>query len=461
MANMSRRGWLLFGIMSLIWGIPYLLIRVALRELAPPTLVFARTFPAAVLLIPLAVHRGDLRRALARWQWVVAFAVVEMAIPWLFLSRAEQRLSSSASGLLIAAVPLLAALIYRLSPHTDRLTGRRLMGLVIGFAGVAVVVGVNVGHADVLAVLEVGVVALGYTLGPLIVSRRLDGLPSLGVVAVAVGLTAMGYAPVALTHLPAHHHLGGEEWASVAGLSIVCTALAFVLFFALISEVGPSRSTVITYVNPAVAVLLGVTVLGEPFTAGIAAGFPLIILGSVLATGTQTAMHRWHRLRCPTRRTPEEDGGMPKTPAEKLGIKPGNTLSVLNAPNGEVAVVGPLPDRVTVAPPGSTSVSAADVVVLFAADSTQLHRDAPAVLTSVPDSTRVWIAYQKGGASDLSRDTLMPAFTSLGWHGVSLAALDDRWSAARFRRMDQIGRNRAGAEPIGAGAVARCSPPVR
>jgi drug/metabolite transporter (DMT)-like permease len=255
---------------------------VALRDLSPPTLVFARTLPAAALLLPLALRRGYLRALLPRWRWILAFAVVEMAVPWLLLSRGEQKLPSSTAGLLVASVPLLAALVYRMSPHTVRLGGRQLLGLLVGFAGVAVLVGVDVGRANLSAMAEVGVVALGYALGPLIVSRKLHDLPSLGVVSVAIGLTAVGYAPFALTRLP--HHVSGEVWLSIVGLTLICTALAFWLFFALIAEVGPARSTVITYVNPAVAVLLGVTVLGEPFTTGIAIGFPLILAGSVLAT---------------------------------------------------------------------------------------------------------------------------------------------------------------------------------
>jgi drug/metabolite transporter (DMT)-like permease len=280
---MSRRGWLLFVAMSLIWGIPYLLIRVSIRELSPPTLVFARTFPAAVLLLPLAIYRGQLRSLLPRWRWIVLFAIVEMGIPWLLLTRAEQHLTSSTAGLLVASVPLIAAVVYRLSPHTDRLDRRRLCGLVIGFAGVATLVGFDVGNSNVLALCEIGVVALGYALGPLIVSRKLTDLPSLGVVSVAIALTALVYAPFALTRIP--HHVSLEVGASVLGLALICTALAFLLFFKLIAEVGPARSTVITYINPAVAILLGVTVLGEPFTTGIAIGFPLILAGSVLATG--------------------------------------------------------------------------------------------------------------------------------------------------------------------------------
>jgi len=287
----TRRGWLLFAGMCLIWGIPYLLIRVAIRDLSPPTLVFARTFPAALLLLPFARAGGQLRSLLHHFHWIVAFAIVELAIPWLLLTRAEQHLTSSTAGLLIASVPLIAAVVYRFSPETDRLTGWHLVGLAIGFAGVTVLVGVDIGRSDMLAFVEMGVVALGYSLGPLIISRQLADLPSLGVISLAMGITALLYAPFALTRIP--HHVTAEVGWSVLTLSVICTALAFVTFFALIAEIGPARSTVITYVNPAVAILLGVTLLGEPFTVGIAVGFPLILTGSVLATTGGAKLGAW------------------------------------------------------------------------------------------------------------------------------------------------------------------------
>jgi drug/metabolite transporter (DMT)-like permease len=279
---LSRKGWLLFAALCIIWGIPYLLIRVAVREISPATLVFLRTAPAALLLLPFALRRGQLRPLLGRWRWVLAYTVAELAVPWLLLARAEQHLSSSLSGLLVAAVPLLGAVLYRFSSAHDPLGPRRLLGLMVGFAGVAALVGIDVGHVDLAALAEMGVVVLGYTLGPFIISRRLADLPNLGVICASLVVTAVGYAPVALTHLPAS--VSWDVAASVAGLALVCTTLAFVLFFALILEVGPARSTVITYVNPAVAILLGVTVLGEPFTVGMAIGFPLVLAGMVLAT---------------------------------------------------------------------------------------------------------------------------------------------------------------------------------
>lgn len=296
---MSRKGWLLFVSLCIIWGIPYLLIRVAVRELSPPALVFFRVLPAALLLTPLALRRGELLPAFRRWRWVLLYTVVELAVPWFLLAHAEQRLSSSMAGLLIAAVPLVGAVLYRAAGSHDPLDARRLIGLFVGFAGVAALVGFDAGGGDPLAIFEVLLVACCYATGPLVISRRLQDIPSLGVVAASLVITTVVYAAPALLDLPAS--VSGETVGAVAGLSFVCTALAFIIFFALILEVGPSRSTVITYINPLVAVLLGVLLLSEPFTVGIAIGLPLIILGSVLGTA-------------PARRATPESASPPATP---------------------------------------------------------------------------------------------------------------------------------------------------
>lgn len=279
---MSRKGWLLFIALCVVWGIPYLLIRVAVRELPPPALIFLRTAPAALLLAPLVLHRRELRPLLARWRWVVIYTVVEIAVPWLLLAHAELRISSSLAGLFVGSVPLIAAVLYRAVGAGEHFDARRLTGLFIGFAGVAALVGIDMTGADPLAIAEMLVVAVCYASGPFIISRRLAGLPSLGVVTASLALTAVGYAPAGLLSMPTS--VSAQTVGAVAGLTLVCTVLAFLLFFALIREVGPSRSTVITYVNPLVAVLLGVVILGEPLTLGIAVGMPLILLGSVLGT---------------------------------------------------------------------------------------------------------------------------------------------------------------------------------
>lgn len=284
---MTRRGWILFLALCVIWGIPYLLIKVAVRDLSPASLVFLRTAIGAALLLPVAAARGQLRVLLPRWRWIIAYTAVEIAIPWLLLSDAERRLSSSLSGLLIAAVPVIGAGIAWLI-RGERLDTRRLSGLFVGLAGVVALLGFDVGSGNLRAVGEMGLVALGYAMGPLIVSRRLQDMPGLGVVAASLTLCAVGYAPLGIPLLP-HQMPGPVIVGSVVVLGVVCTAAAFLLFFALIGEVGPIRATVITYVNPAVAVALGVGLLSEPFTLGTALGFALILIGSFLATQRQTA----------------------------------------------------------------------------------------------------------------------------------------------------------------------------
>lgn len=285
---MSRRGWLLFAAMCIIWGIPYLLIKVAVDELAPATLVLARTALGAALLLPVAVRRGQFRPLLPRWRPLLAYTLVEICVPWLLLGFAEQRLSSSLTGLLVAAVPLVGALLARYGGDGEHLGSRRILGLACGLAGVGALVGFEVGAGDARAIAAVAVVAVGYAAGPLILARRLADLPALGVVAMSLTLSGVLYLPPGVASAP-DHWPSAAVLAAVVVLAVVCTAAAFLLFFALIAEVGPARSVVITYVNPAVAVLLGVAVLGERFTAATGVGFALILAGSVLATSRPAA----------------------------------------------------------------------------------------------------------------------------------------------------------------------------
>jgi len=288
---MTRRGWLLFAAMCVIWGIPYLLIRVAVRDVDPATLVFLRTGIGGLLLLPLALRVGGFRAVARRWRPLLAFSVIEVAGPWVMLGDAERHLSSSLSGLLVAAVPLLGLVVARLTGTGDGDAGVvRMIGLLVGLAGVVTLLGLDVGGIHGPALAEMGVVVLGYSIAPTIMARWLADLPSLPVVCTALLLVAVGYLPYAAWHLPTSLH-AKPAW-SVVVLAAVCTALAFLVFFSLVAEVGASRATVFTYVNPAVALVLGVLLLDEPFTAGIAVGFPLILVGSVLATrrGTGQSM---------------------------------------------------------------------------------------------------------------------------------------------------------------------------
>jgi len=269
--------------MGLIWGIPYLFIKIAVAELTPASLVLLRTAIGAGLLLPVAFARKDLGPLLPHWKWIVAYTFVEVAAPWFFLSDAERRISSSLSGLLIALVPSIGAILAWATGTDDRLDLRRVVGLGLGFLGVAALVGLDVGAGDIGAVGEVALVALGYAVGALIIARKLQGLPLFGVVASSLALTMVVYAPVGVAQLP-RSMPSPEVIAAVAMLGVICTALAFLVFFPLVAEVGAARATVITYVNPAVALALGVVFLKEPLTVGIVLGFVLIVLGSVLAT---------------------------------------------------------------------------------------------------------------------------------------------------------------------------------
>jgi len=279
---LSRRGWLLFLAMGVIWGIPYLFIKVAVEHLTPASLVFLRTTVAALLLMPIAAWRGELRPLLPYWRPLLVYTAVELAIPWLFLARAEQRLSSSLTGLLLAAIPLVGALLGWFT-KIDRLDWRRTLGLAIGIAGVAALVGLDLGRDDTVAVLQMAIVAVGYAVGPWVLARYLGGAPALGVVAASLAITTVVYIPPAVVELP-RAWPPAEAVIAVLVLAVVCTAVAFLVFFRLIDEVGPVRATVITYLNPAVAIALGVIFLGEPFTVGLVVGFVLVLLGSALAT---------------------------------------------------------------------------------------------------------------------------------------------------------------------------------
>jgi drug/metabolite transporter (DMT)-like permease len=280
---MTRRGWILFVTMGLIWGVPYLLIKVAVADLSPASLVFVRTGIGALVLLPVAAARGSIAPLRPYWRWILLYTVVEVAVPWLLLSDAERHISSSLAGLLIAAVPFIGALLALLTGGEDRLDRRRTAGLLVGFLGVATLVGFDVSGGSLGAIGEIAVVTVGYALGPMIISRRLVAVPAVGVVAASLVLTCVAYAPVGVLQLP-QHMPSLQVVLAVAALGVVCTAVAFLLFFELIAEVGPVRATVITYVNPAVALALGVAILHEPFTVAAAAGFVLILLGSFLAT---------------------------------------------------------------------------------------------------------------------------------------------------------------------------------
>jgi drug/metabolite transporter (DMT)-like permease len=267
--------------MCVLWGMPYLLIKIAVEELSPAQLVLLRTGLAALVLVPYALVRGQLVPALRAWKPLLAFTALELTVPWLLLADAERDLPSSLTGLLVAAVPLVAAFAARASGDADRLDRTRLLGLAVGFAGVAALVGLDVEGGALRAVALVAVVVVCYAVAPLVADRWLSGVPSTGVTAAALGITALVYLPVGAPGLAVP---SARVLTAVLLLTVACTVVALLAFFALIAEAGPQRALVITFVNPAVALLLGIVVLGEPLTLGALVGFPLVLLGCVLAT---------------------------------------------------------------------------------------------------------------------------------------------------------------------------------
>jgi len=271
--------------MSLIWGLPYLLISISVESLAPATVVAGRTGIAALLLLPLAIHQGSLKVALRFWPWILAFAVIEMGIPFILLGHAEQTLPSGLTGLLVATVPLFGAIVaYVLGDH-HALTRTRILGLFVGVAGVALVVGAAGGDGEIrlLNVAEVLVVAVCYAIAPFITDRKLTEVPGIGLAALALGMVSVAYlVPAALTQ---DETPTGRSIGALVALAVICTGIAFVVFFALIREVGPAQATVITFVNPIVALALGVVVLDEHLSWGQLLGLPVVLAGCWLAAG--------------------------------------------------------------------------------------------------------------------------------------------------------------------------------
>jgi len=279
---MSRRSTLLFVVLCILWGVPYLFIRIAVTDVPPATLVFLRTGIGALILFPLALARGEVRPALRHLGPILAYTLAEMAVPWYALSSAEMRLSSSLSGLLIAAVPAIGTVI-SLALGFERPDRRRTAGILIGIVGVAALVGFNLRAGDTGAFLEMILVTAGYAVGPLIVARSLAEVPSLGVISVSLAVCALGYAPLGIAEMP-RTLPPSEVLLAVGVLGLFCTATAFLVAFALIQSIGPVRMTVVTYVNPAVAVVLGVLALHESVSPGMVGGFVAILAGSYLTT---------------------------------------------------------------------------------------------------------------------------------------------------------------------------------
>jgi drug/metabolite transporter (DMT)-like permease len=273
--------------MSAIWGVPYLFIKIADDGgFTPAVLAWGRVALAAVVLLALAWRAGTLHTLRGRWRWLLAYAVAEVSIPFPFIAFGEQRVSSSLAAIVIAAVPLIGALLALRYDASERPTPLRATGLMIGFAGVIALVGIDVAGSSraLIGTAAILIAAVGYAIGPMLIKHRMGGLDPRATIGGSLALASLVLAPFALADLP-HRVPTVGAFGAVAVLGLLCTATAFVIFTVLIREAGTSRATVITYVNPVIAVALGVVLLGEQPGLGAVAGLLLILAGSWLSTG--------------------------------------------------------------------------------------------------------------------------------------------------------------------------------
>jgi drug/metabolite transporter (DMT)-like permease len=288
----SWRAWGAFAALGIIWGLPYFFIKLSVQELSPIVVGFGRVMLATVILLPMAWRRDALESLGQHKAAIVAFALAEFVIPFLVISFGERWISSSVTGILIAMVPLSVALMQRFFGVHERLGGWRILGLGLGLVGVAVLLGFGtisgpLGWAGVACML---VATLGYAIGPLIIQRHLQGLDPYGPLAASLAVASAVLFIPALLALPARIP-STPVLASMAMLGVMCTAVAMLLMFYLVGHAGASRAAVITYINPAVAALLGVSLLHERLGWGGILAFVLILLGSWLATGATGAQH--------------------------------------------------------------------------------------------------------------------------------------------------------------------------
>jgi drug/metabolite transporter (DMT)-like permease len=283
---MSPRAWTAFAAMSVLWGIPYLFIKVAVDDGVPPAFVaWARVVLAALVLLPLAWRAGTLRAVRSRWRWLLLYAVVEISLPFPLIAFGETHVSSSTTAIAIATTPLLASLLALRFAPGERLTGRRLLGMLLGFAGVGALVGIDVSGSseELLGIGAIVLAACGYACGALVIARGLSGLDGRATMGASLAIAAVVLTPVAALDPPTEVPPAGAL-AAIVVLGLVCTAAAFVTFAELVRTAGPTRSTIVTYVNPVIALALGVALLDEQPGAGAVVGLLLILAGSWLST---------------------------------------------------------------------------------------------------------------------------------------------------------------------------------
>ena len=282
---MTRKSWIQFGILGFLWGIPYLLLKVAVVDIPPPLIVAGRTIIGAAILIPIAIHRKSFMDAVRGIKYVLPYAFLEMVGPWILITTAEKEISSGLTGLLIATVPIFATIFTSMRGDHSVWQPKRVFGLIVGFIGIIALVGIESfnGDSNPKAIAMVILSAILYAYAVLMVTSNLPGVDGVAINGLAMGITFLFYLPIAIATWPSNP-VSIKSIAALVALGVFSTAIAFMLFFAVIVEIGTARGSLTTYVNTAVAVVLGIIILKEPITLGIIVGLPLVVLGSYLAS---------------------------------------------------------------------------------------------------------------------------------------------------------------------------------
>ncbi|ASY27857.1 EamA-like transporter family protein [Candidatus Planktophila limnetica] len=286
---MSRRSLSLFLFVGLLWGIPYMFMKIAIDTFTPSVIVFGRVIIGAALLIPIALKQGGVREIIKGWKYVVPYAAAEMIGPWYLISSAEKDISSGLAGLLVATVPIWATIFASVNGDKTVWHSTRLFGLVFGFAGLVALVGIEsiTGNSSLTSIFMVLLASILYAYAVNMITKKLPGVSGIALNGVAMGISAVFFAPFAYVQWPQTAIPMNAIW-SVIGLGVLCTALAFVLFFKVMADIGPARASLVTYINTAFAVLLGVIILSEPITLGIMVGLPMVLVGSYFASRKPT-----------------------------------------------------------------------------------------------------------------------------------------------------------------------------
>jgi len=285
---MSRRNLILFILVGFLWGIPYLFIKVAVdpeNGFSPAIVVFGRVFIGALVLIPIAIYDKTFFNAIKHWRYIAVYALFEMVGPWILIGTAEQKISSGLAGLLVSSVPIFSTLIASRYGDKSVWQPKRLFGIAIGFLGVFLLVGIEsiTGSSDPLSIVMVLAASLAYAFAVIYITRKVPDGSGVAINGIAMAMTAVFYSP-ALFFLWPDRAVSTEAIYSLIGLGVFSTGIAFAVFFTVMAEIGPTRASLVTYMNTAFAVVLGIIILNEPLTVGIIVGLPLVLIGSYLAS---------------------------------------------------------------------------------------------------------------------------------------------------------------------------------